>query len=269
MNNTIQWFPGHMAAAMRGLAARMPLVDVVIDVVDARLPLASSNPALDELAGRRARITVLSHDDVADPFVTKRWIAFYTGENRRAIALNSKEQQSVSRLKALLSETTAGGKGLSRAIIVGIPNTGKSSVINGLLKRGAAKTEDRAGVTRSLQWFRVGPSLELMDTPGLLVPKIATADAQWQLAVCGSIPRERYDPEEVALRFHAWVAQRDAQTKVPSLEDFARARGFVRRGDEADLHNAARGYIKAFNDGKFGRLSFEVPPAQNPPASAA
>ena len=144
-----------------------------------------------------------------------------------------------------------------RAMVVGIPNTGKSSIINGLLRRTAAKTEDKAGVTRSLQWFRVQPKLEVMDTPGILVPKIATPEAQWQLALTGALPRERFDAEDVVEHFVAWAREHRPQADVPDLETFARGRGFARRGGEVDLHNAAGAYLKDFNDGKFGRITFE------------
>jgi ribosome biogenesis GTPase A len=143
--------------------------------------------------------------------------------------------------------------------VVGLPNSGKSSIINGLLRRSAAKTEDRAGVTRQLQWFKLAPGIELMDTPGILVPKIAGKDAQWKLAISGAVPRERYDPEQVAVAFHRWLTACRPKTRVPDLEAFAAARGFMRRGGEADYHNAAQSYIAALNDGTFGRISFEAP----------
>ncbi len=108
---------------------------------------------------------------------------------------------------------------LARAMIVGIPNSGKSSIVNALLRRGAAKTEARAGVTRQAQWFRLRSSVELMDTPGVLPPKIHGAQAQWKLAICGAVPRERYDPQEVAKRFHEWLAERKPRTQVPRSRD--------------------------------------------------
>jgi ribosome biogenesis GTPase A len=112
-----------------------------------------------------------------------------------------------------------------------------------------------------LRWFRVSPTLELMDTPGILVPKIPTADAQWMLAITGALPRERYDPIDVATRFADWAAVAVPALAVPSLDAFARARGFVRRGEEIDEHNAAGAYLRAFHEGKFGRITFEEPPA--------
>jgi ribosome biogenesis GTPase A len=144
-------------------------------------------------------------------------------------------------------------------MVVGIPNTGKSTVINGLAKRIAAKAEDKAGVTRSLNWFRVSPTLEVMDTPGILVPKIETFAAQWQLALCNALPRERYDAQEVVAAFVSWAAEHGRA--VPDLDTFARKRGFLRRGNDVDAHNAAAAYVKDFNLAKFGRITFEIPPA--------
>jgi ribosome biogenesis GTPase A len=258
LNAEIQWYPGHMAQAMRKLGERLRIVDVLIEVVDARLPRASSNPALDRLAPHKPRIVVLGREDLADPHATRDWLAWYEAGGRTAVAVNGKDQTSVKRVGAALGELAA-GRGATRAMVVGIPNTGKSSIINGLLRRTAAKTEDKAGVTRSLQWFRVQPKLEVMDTPGILVPKIATPEAQWQLALTGALPRERFDAEEVIGHFTDWAREHRPQLGVPDVEAFARARGFARRGGEVDVHNGAGAFLKDFNDGKFGRITFERP----------
>ena len=256
----IQWYPGHMAQAMRKLGERLRIVDVVIEVVDARLPRTSSNPALDEVAARKPRIVVLGREDLADPQATREWIAWYAAAGRTAIAVTGKDQGSVRRLDDALRPLVPEA-GTTRAMVVGIPNTGKSSIINGLARRTAAKTEDKAGVTRALQWVRIQPTLEVMDTPGILVPKIATPQAQWQLALTGALPRERYDAQEVVEQFVAWAHEHRPKAGVPDLESFARARGFTRRGGEVDLHNAAGAFLKDFGDGKFGRISFERPEA--------
>jgi ribosome biogenesis GTPase A len=257
----IQWFPGHMVRAMRLLEERLALVDVVIEVLDARLPLMSSNPELDRIVGERPRLVILGRDDLADPFVTRRWLAWYASRNRPAVAVDGRMQPSVNRARAELARFVA-GRGPSRAIVIGLPNTGKSSFINGLAKRTATKTENKAGVTRQLRWIRVSPELEVMDTPGILVPKIPTADAQWMLAITGALPRERYDPEDVVARFAAWAQTHVPKLDVPDLERFARTRGFVRRGDEVDAHNAAGAYLRAYGEAKFGRITFEEPPEE-------
>jgi ribosome biogenesis GTPase A len=252
LNAPIQYFPGHMAKAMRKLGERLALADVVVEVADARLPAASVNPELDKLLGARPRLLVLGREDLADPAATRRWLAWYEAHGRQAVAVDGRSQPGVNRARAAL-EGLLRDRGPARAIVVGIPNTGKSSLINGLVRRTVARTENKAGVTRQLQWFRMNPSLEVMDTPGILVPKIATTQAQWMLALTGALPRARFDPEEVAALFAAWAAEHAPRQAIPDLETFARSRGFV------DLHNAAGAYVKAFNEGAFGRLTFELP----------
>lgn len=250
-----------MVRAMRKMAEYLKLVDLVIEVIDARAPRSDANPMLDALIGDRARLTILNRDDLAEPATTKRWLEDFQARGREAIAAEGRQQQSVGKIRSVVSALAAKRKGMTRAIIVGLPNSGKSAIINGLLKRAAAKTEDRAGVTRQLQWFRLGPTIELMDTPGILVPKIDTPESQWKLAMIGAVPRERYDPEEVAVNFHRFLElQSKGRTSVPDLETFAKSGGFVRRGGEVDYHNAAQSYIRAFNDGAFGRISLESPP---------
>ncbi len=254
---TIQWYPGHMAQAMRKLGERLSIVDVLVEVLDARVPRSSANPALDKLAGHKPRVVVLGREDLADPHATREWLAWYRRHGRTVVAVNGKDQTSVKRVAAELGALA--GSGVTRAMVVGIPNTGKSSIINGLIRRTAARAEDKAGVTRSLQWFRVQPKLEVMDTPGILVPKIATPEAQWQLALTGALPRERFDPEDVVTRFAAWARAERPALDIPDLETFARARGSARRGGEVDLHNAAGTYLKEFGEAKFGRITFERP----------
>jgi ribosome biogenesis GTPase A len=256
----IQWYPGHMAQAMRKLGERLRVVDVVIEVRDARLPDASANPGLDRLAAHKPRLIVLGCEDLADPHITREWLLWLAAHGRTAVAVNGKDQTSVRRIAAAL-DTVSAGEGAMRAMVVGIPNTGKSSIINGLLRRTAARAEDKAGVTRSLQWFRVGPKLELMDTPGILVPKIATPQARWQLALTGALPRERFDAEAVIAEFVAWSRARTPERAVPDLAGFAQSRGFTQRGGGFDAHNAAGAYLKHFGEGKFGRFSFERPEA--------
>jgi len=260
----VQWYPGHMAAAMRRIDEYLKLIDVVVEVVDARVPQIGANPMLDVLAARRARLLVLTRDDLADPLQTACWLKFFAKNGRTAIAVDGRSQASLGTANYLLAQLAGEARGTHRAMVVGVPNSGKSSVINGLLRRSAAKTEDRAGVTRALQWFRLSRSLELMDTPGILVPKISSPEAQWKLALVGAVPRDRYDPEDVAGRFHRWLREStNDRTRVPDLETFARSRGFMRRGGEPDMHNAAQSYIKEFNEGKFGRITLERAPSHD------
>lgn len=258
-NQVIQWYPGHMAAAMRNIAARMQLCDLVIEVIDARVPHSGTNPALDAMIAKRPRLVVLSREDLADPNSTVKWLTYFDSMQRDAVAINGREQSSVAKVMFALEQLRSPTRA-RRAIVVGLPNSGKSAVINGMLRRAAAKTEDRAGVTRATQWFRAAPGLEVMDTPGILVPKIDSPQAQWMLAMTGAIPRERFDPQDVVERFGLWLSQEtEGRSGIPDLTTFANKRGFLNRGNISDLHNAATSYIKDFNDGKFGRMTFELP----------
>lgn len=258
LDRAVQWYPGHMVRAMRDIGEKLKLIDLVIEVADARVARSGRNPLLDALIGTRKRLLILNRDDLADPAITQRWLDHYRAADLACTACDGRAQPSVRRAAAMVAELAAEMRGTVRAIVIGLPNSGKSSIINGLLRRAAARTEDRAGVTRQLQWFRMGDNVEVMDSPGILVPKIPDAQAQWKLALCTAVPRERYDPEEVAQRFYEWAHERGDE-RVPALENFARARGFMRRGGAVDQHNAAQSYVSAFNDGSFGRISLEEP----------
>jgi len=257
---TIQWYPGHMARAMRRIAEDLRAIDLVVEVADARVPHAGTNPALAQLAGKRPRLLVLSRAQLADPAATDAWLAHYRNLERPAIAVDAKERAGAARLRAAVDELATGRRS-ARVIVLGIPNAGKSTAINAIAGRNVARAEDRAGVTRARQWFRASDTLEIMDTAGILAPKIESLDAQWKLALVGAVPRARFDAEDVVARFHRWLLAARPDTPVPDLETFAQSRGFVRRGTIADTHNAAWAYLKELGDGKFGRMTFEEPPA--------
>ncbi len=260
LERAVQWYPGHMVRAMRRMGEYLKLIDVVVEVVDARVPRSGRNPMLDTIIGTRKRLLILNREDLADPAVTSAWLEHFAATGVVAGATDGRAQPSVKRAAQLVAELADGNKTTSRALVVGLPNNGKSAIINGLLRRAAAKTEDRAGVTRQLQFFRMNKKVEVMDTPGILVPKIPNATAQWKLALTGAVPRGRYDPEEIAVLFHRWLSHRpQGAGDVPDLEAFAASRGFVRKGGQVDYHNAAQSYISALGAGTFGRFSFESP----------
>ncbi len=250
-----------MAKAVRRIREYLGLIDIVVEVVDARIPRSGRNPILDELTARRTRIVTLDRADLADPATTKRWLSEFAQRGIEAVAVDARAARSVAQVAGAIERAPSrkAPRGIARAMIVGVPNSGKSSVINALVRRAAAKTEDRAGVTRQLQWFRLSSNVELMDTPGLLPPKISGSNAQWKLAICGAVPRALYDPAEVANAFARWISDSRPLSGVPDLQSFAEARGFKRHGGEIDYHNAAQSYIRAFNEGAFGRISLEAP----------
>lgn len=243
-----------MARAMRRMGESLRLVDVVIEAVDARVARSGSNPSLHRLAAHKRRLVVLTRSDLADPKVTRAWLRAFEQAGIGAIAIDAREPRAVARIAALLKSQP----GDVRAMVVGIPNAGKSTIVNALVKRAAAKTERRAGVTRRTQWFRLAPGVEIMDTPGVLAPKIASAQAQWRLAAVGAVPSERYDPEAVAQQLQRWAEQHGV-AGVPTLERFSSQRGFIRRGGKVDAHAAAQSYLRAFEHAKFGRISLDVP----------
>ncbi len=254
----IQWYPGHMVRAMRRLAEDVRRVDAVIEVVDARVPRSGANPALARITGRKPSLLVLTRADLAEDGLTRAWLERFEREGLRALAIAAKTPGGVARLQAAL-ETLAGERRTRRAIVLGIPNAGKSTVINAIVGRKVARAEDRAGVTRAAQWFRVAPTLELMDTAGILVPKIDTPEAQWKLAMVGAVPRARYDAEDLVRRFTSWAAAARPAAQIPDLETYAQSRGFVRRGNVIDTNNAASAFLKEFGEGRFGRVTLEEP----------
>jgi ribosome biogenesis GTPase A len=249
-----------MAKAARRIREYLRTIDVIVEAVDARIAVSGRNPLLDSLGTRQVRVVALTRQDLAEPATTRSWLHRLADRGAGAAAVDARVPRSVDRIATLIARAgDRPARGLSHAMIVGIPNSGKSSIVNALLRRSAAKTANRAGVTRHTQWFRLAPGVELLDTPGVLPPKLSDKGAQWKLAICGAVPYERYDPQEVVTAFHAWLVARNPDSRVPDLAAFAARRGFARRRGEIDYHNAARSYISAFNDGVFGRISFESP----------
>jgi len=280
----IQWFPGHMTKARRMIEDQVRLVDAVCEIVDARIPESSRNPDVSDLVGDKPRLLILNRIDQADPAFTKTWASYYKGLGYAVLETDSQSGKGVNgfqpTLKTLLWDRLAQyrekgqvGKPL-RAMIVGIPNVGKSSFINRVAKRRAANASDRPGVTRGKQWISVGEGLELLDTPGILWPRFDSQRVGENLAFTGAVRDEIMDRETLAanlfLRLRAEYPTRilerykfepDPETDgYTLLETAARKRGFLISGGEADLERMAAVLLDEFRGGKLGRITLEHPP---------
>jgi ribosome biogenesis GTPase A len=207
---TIQWFPGHMAKAKREVQEKLKLIDIVFELLDARIPLSSRNPMIDEILANKPRIILLNKADMADEAVTKQWIAFFEQQGVRALAIDSQAgtgvKQIVAAAKDMLKDKFAkmAAKGIKnprpmRALIVGIPNVGKSTLINRLAGKHIAKTGDKPGVTKAQQWIKVGKEMELLDTPGILWPKFEDEEVGLKLATTGAIKDAILNLQDVAV----------------------------------------------------------------------
>lgn len=273
---SIHWFPGHMNKARREIAEAMRQTDVVIEVLDARLPATSRNPLLRELRGNKPCITVLNRNDLADPAMTAAWKKRLEREHGvRAVAISAKERSQVKRLTSLCRDLVPGRGGAGqpiRALVVGIPNVGKSTLINSLKGRAVADVENKPAVTKRLQSVRIGKSIVVADTPGVLWPKIENEADGYRLAASGAIGAKDMDSMQVALFAAQYLAQAYPERlrerfdlEVPSAEPHAlieaigRRRGCRVRGGEIDLHKAADVLLQDLRTGKLGRISFEKP----------
>ena len=281
----IQWYPGHMTKTRRMIADQLRHMDAVCEILDARVPLSSRNPDVEELTAGKPRLIVLNRVDLADPAATKVWSAWFREKDFAVLEANARQGQGVKQFPAavrtLLADKLAayaekGQAGrMLRVMILGIPNVGKSTFINQVAKRKTAKAEDRPGVTRAKQWVPVDQSLELLDTPGMLWPKFEDRSVGFRLACTGAVRDEIVDIEELASRLIAYQGKHYPQAlldryKVEVSEEDSgydllakagRKRGFVIRGGEIDTDRMARILLDEFRGGKLGRFTLELPPA--------
>lgn len=280
----IQWYPGHMVKAKRKIAEDLKLVDVVIELLDARIPMSSRNPEVDEIVGNKKRIIVLNKSDLSDPGLNRKWIEYFNRENTRAILANSvsggglKDVMSASRLLMKEKLDRLKSKGLlvktTRALIIGIPNVGKSTFINKLAGKSVAQTGDRPGVTKSKQWIKVSPELELLDTPGILWPKFEDERVGMCLAFTGAIKDEILDVNELAqkllevlvIKFPDKLKQRYKLEDIPAditpdelIETIGRKRGCMIAGGTVDIQRASVMLLDEFRGGKIGNITLEIP----------
>jgi ribosome biogenesis GTPase A len=274
----IQWYPGHMTKARRMIAGSLRLCDVICEVLDSRIPLSSRNPEIDELAREKPRVIVLNRSDQADPAETAAWSRFLGKDGSIVISTDSKSGRGVGRFPHAVREAAreklsrAAAKGLNptvRAMIVGIPNVGKSSLINRLTKSGRARTEDRPGVTRGKQWFSVGRNLELLDTPGILWPKFEDPKTGLLLAFTGAIRDEVVDIGELAAKLIGFLAKKypdsvAARYKIEPVGDghellaaAAKKRGCITSGGEPDIERIAAIVLDEFRAGRLGCFTLE------------
>jgi len=277
----IQWFPGHMHLTRKAIGERIKDIDVVIELLDARLPGSSSNPLLAELTGHKPALKVLNKQDVADPTRTPAWLAWYNARpGTSAIALDASDAAPARRLIDACRQLAPNRRGLSkpmRVLICGIPNVGKSTLINTLSAKREAKTGDEAGVTKQEQRIVLDDDFYLWDTPGMLWPRITVPESGYKLAASGAVGRNAYDEEEVALELLAYLKQHyapllDARYKLgldaaaiaakhddELLELIARKRGAVMSGGRLNLQKAAEIVLTDLRSAALGRVTLETP----------
>lgn len=278
----LSWFPGHMTKTKRMIAAEIKNMDAVCEILDARIPLASRNPDVDELTEGKPRLVVLNRVDQADPRETKRWSAYFRGKGYAVLEANAKggagTAQFAAAVRELLREKIAAYKEKGqigrtiRVMVLGIPNVGKSTFINKVAGRRTAKAEDRPGVTRTKQWVPVDQTLELLDTPGILWPKFDDPQVGMRLAFTGAIKDDVMDIEDLACRLMAYLGQRyapvlterykvtveDGDDGYTLLQKAGRKRGFLMRGAEVDTERMARVLLDEFRAGKLGCFTLET-----------
>lgn len=281
----IQWYPGHMAKTRRQMLENLKNIDLVCELVDARIPQVSRNPDMDEIAGDKPRMILLNRVDLADPEQTRRWAAWYREQGYSVLETDSQHGTGTARFGAVARERLAdkiavwnekGQTGRSvRVMVVGIPNVGKSTFINRVLGRKSAKAADKPGVTRGAQWFRVQGGIDLLDTPGILWPKFDDERVGILLAVTGAVKDDILDTETLACKLFEILARRAPQAiierykvTIPEQSDFlgydllqqaGRKRGFLISGGEIDTERMARILLDEFRGGVLGRITLETP----------
>ena len=281
----IQWFPGHMAKTRRLMKENLPLVDVVVEITDARVPASSRNPEMKNLVGGKPRVVVLNKCDMADEALTAEWIEYYRTKGVRAVAMDCRSGKGLNRLVPTVKEVMKkelekrAAKGMEgkpiRMMIVGIPNVGKSSFINRVAGGKRAKVEDRPGVTRGKQWVTLEKGIDLLDMPGVLWPKFDDKTVGEHLAFTGAIKDDILDTELLAMRladllnreYHSLLCERYRLTdeETAGIEPYdllsliGAKRGMKISGGEVDTERAAAMLLDEFRGGKIGRITLEMP----------
>ncbi len=279
----LQWYPGHMAKTRRLIAENLKLIDVVVEIIDARVPFSSRNPDFDDLLMSKPRVVVMNKSDLADESESAKWEAWYKESGTGVIIANSLAGKGVDKIAAEAKKAIGdkieknAQRGLSKAIrlmVVGIPNVGKSSLINRLSGRSATKTGDKPGVTKGKQWINLKNGIEILDTPGILWPKFENKQVGLNLAFIGSIRDEIMDVEELACHLLEFLRDKytdmlcarykltddiSPMTGYEMLEYIGKKRGFVVSGGEIDTFRAANVILDEFRGAKIGRITLETP----------
>ncbi len=278
----IQWYPGHMTKTPRQIEADLKQVDAVCEIVDARIPMSSRNPDIDSICANKPRIIVLNRSDLADPNATKRWIAWFRSRGMAALATDCKSRKGISNfqpaVRSVLQEKIQrdAAKGMNRPLrvmIVGIPNVGKSTLINQISGRKGAKAENRPGVTRGKQWVTVDNGLLLLDTPGILWPKFEDPEVGMKLAYTGAVKEDIMDTEELAChlmevlwKYYPDTVRARYKVDMPQdtpgymlLEEAGRKRGFLLARGEINTERMAKVLLDEYRSGKLGYFTFEEP----------
>ena len=276
-----QWYPGHMTKARRMMQENIKLIDLIIELVDARIPLSSRNPDIDELGKNKARLILLNKADLAEDALNDRWISYFKEKGYSAVKVNSKKGGGIKSIQSVIQEACKEKterdrkRGILnrpvRAMVVGIPNVGKSTFINALAGKACAKTGNKPGVTKGKQWIRLNKNVELLDTPGILWPKFEDQEVGLKLAFIGSIKDEILQTEELAaelVRFMngAYPGVLEEKYGIPAvgdiygcLRDIAESRNCIVRGSELDTGKAAAILLEDFRAGRLGRITLERP----------
>lgn len=279
----LQWYPGHMAKTRRLISENLKLIDVIIELVDARIPFSGRNPDFNDLLGAKPRIIVMNKSDLADDTRSSMWQNYYKAQGCNCIYINSltgkNTEKIITEAKNAISDKLEKNaeKGLNRSIklmIVGIPNVGKSSLINRLSGKAGAKTGDRPGVTKGKQWIRLKNGVELLDTPGILWPKFENQQIGMKLAFIGSIRDEIIDVEELCMHLLSYLKQNyknalceryKLTAPIEDMDDYellqyiGKKRGFVVSGGEIDTYRAANIVLDEFRSAKIGKITLETP----------
>ena len=278
----LQWYPGHMTKARRQMQEDLKLIDLIIELVDARIPLSSRNPDIDELGKNKSRLILLNKSDLADERYNEQWTTYFQKKGFFVLKVNSKSGAGLKAIQGVIQEACKEKierdrrRGIKnrpiRAMVVGIPNVGKSTFINSYAGKACTKTGNKPGVTKGKQWIRLNKNLELLDTPGILWPKFEDQEVGKRLAYIGSIKDEILNLEELSLELLAYVRanypgllnQRygisEEGTPLSLLEEIAQNRKCLVRGQELDYAKAAGILMEEFRNGKIGRITLEYPP---------